>query len=171
MDLAKSISKLFPDEIRNVAAREIQPTASESVQKHQTPDKLSDSEFGFLLGEGKEQKSKSRAREFARRLDKLLRGFHIWYLCWTLTGERCSVRWPSEVSCFSVNCPTGQCYRFAASGGEGCRIRRETFPNVIVLFSTPIFTYDSKICINNLTKYSKIMTKMFAISKKQTIAT
>ena len=37
VDLAKSLSKLFPDEIRNVAAREIQPTASESVQKHQTP--------------------------------------------------------------------------------------------------------------------------------------
>ena len=68
---------------------------------------------------------------------------------------------------FSVNCPTGQCYRFAASEGEGCRIRRETFPNVIVLFSTPIFTYDSKIWINNLTKYLKIMTKMFAISWKQ----
>ena len=39
VDLAKSISKLFPDEIRNFAAREIQPTASESVQKHQTPDR------------------------------------------------------------------------------------------------------------------------------------
>lgn len=29
----------------------------------------------------------------------------FWYLCLTLAAERGSVRWPSEVSCFSVHYP------------------------------------------------------------------
>lgn len=153
------ISKLFPDEIRNVAAREIQPAASESVQKlHQTPDKL-------------------------------VRGFHILVSVFDSCGRKRFRPMAFWSLLFFSPLPTGQCYRLAASGGEGCRFRRETFLSVIVLFSKPnvwhniqrlwlrcwkflankrqgnlslcyctifnAYSHDSIIFINYMTKYSK----------------